>query len=156
LSHAIQDCCKNLPKPPSDCAHCDDGIKDTPDLFELIALHYLLCEWNHKTLGSNNLMDYCADQDALSPMQIARMHACIDGGKLYYRNCKYKTQSLSITNFTTNKAYIAKYVTVPSKSNIVVGNNSALFINAEEFTIDGELEVQSGSILSIETVTSCK
>jgi hypothetical protein len=149
LDHAIQNCCIN-----KDCNNCDDRITDTPNFFELIHLHYLPCEWNH-LLGSNNLMDYCADQIALSPMQIARMHACIDGGKLYYRNCKYRTQSLNITNFTTNKAYIARYVTIPSKSNIVVGNNSALFINAEEVTIDGPFEVQSGSILNIETVPSC-
>jgi hypothetical protein len=62
---------------------------------------------------------------------------------------------LNITTFTTNKAYIAKSVTIPSTSNIVVGNNSALFINAEEVSINGELEVQSGSVLNIETVTSC-
>jgi hypothetical protein len=46
-------------------------------------------------------------------------------------------------------------LSIPSSSNIVVGSNSALFINAEEVTINGQLEVQSGSVLNIETVTSC-
>ena len=106
--------------------------------------------------SSNNMMDYVAGNHALSPMQIAKMHQCIDAGaRFFYRNCKYKTQFLSITNFTTNKAYIAKQVTIPSRSNIVVGNNSALYINAEEVTIDGQLEVQSGSILNIDIVPSC-
>lgn len=149
LPHAIQNCCMD-----ENCKSCDDGISDTPKFFELIKLHYLPCEWNH-ILGSNNMMDYCADQQALSPMQIARMHECIDDTKLFYRNCKFKTQSLNITNFTTNKAYIAKYVTIPSNSNIVVGNNSALYINAEEVTINGEFEVQLGSVLNIETVPTC-
>ena len=154
LSHAIQNCCTKLPNPPSDCNNCDDKINDTPNLFELIYLHYLPCEWNHP-LGSNNLMDYCAGQNALSPMQISRMHACIDENKLFYRNCKYQTQTLNITTFTTNKAYIAKYVIVPSRNSIVVGNNSALFINAEEFTINGEFELQSGSILNVDIIPSC-
>jgi len=148
LPHAIQNCC------PNPYNNCDDGIADTPTYSELLSLGYLPCEWNG-ILGSNNLMDYVADKYALSPMQIARMHACIDGTKLYYRNCKYKTQSLNITNFTMNKAYIAKQVTIPSASNIVVANNSALFINAEEVTIVGSFEVQSSSILNIETVSSC-
>ncbi|MDR2408862.1 MAG: hypothetical protein LBE13_12235, partial [Bacteroidales bacterium] len=147
--HAVQDCCNQL-KPK-----CDDQISDTPTYEELIALGYLPCVWNNSIVGSNNLMDYCADMIALSPMQIARIHECIDGGKLFYRNCKYKTSSLNITTFTTNKAYIAKSVTIPSTSNIVVGSNSALFINAEEVSINGQLEVQSGSVLNIETVTSC-
>jgi hypothetical protein len=151
LPHAIQECCKQLPNPK---ANCHDGIGDTPTYDELVALSYLPCEWNHP-LGSNNVMDYCADQNSLSPMQISRIHACIDGSKLFYRNCKYQTQSLSITNFTTNKAYIAKYVTIPSTSNIIVGNNRALFVNAEEVTINGAFEVQLGSVLSIETVPSC-
>jgi len=148
LNHPIQDCCGNM---TSNC----DGLDDTPTYGWLINNGYAdPCCWNCPS-GSNNLMDYCADQYALSPMQIYRMHACIDGSKLFYRNCKYKTQFLNITNFTTNKTYIAKQVTIPSNNNIVVGNNSALFINAEEFTINGAFEVQSGSILSIETVTSC-
>ena len=152
LPHTIKDCCKSYEPDPT--PNCDDGIADTPTFDELVALGYLPCPWNHP-LSSNNVMDYCADQNSLSPMQISRMHACIDGGKLFYRNCKFKTHSLSITNFTTNKAYIAKYVTIPSTSNIVVGNNSALYINAEEVTIDGPFEVQLGSILSIETVPLC-
>jgi len=107
-------------------------------------------------MSSNNLMDYTASMTALSPLQIATMHNCIDGTKLYYRNCKYKTQSLNITYFTTNKAYIAKQVTIPATSNIVVSNNCALFINAEEVTVDGEFEVQLGSILNIDIVPSCE
>ncbi|MDR2085508.1 MAG: hypothetical protein LBP67_10995 [Bacteroidales bacterium] len=146
--HTIQDCCGNM---TSNC----DGIDDTPTYGWLKNNGYNdPCCWNCSS-GSNNLMDYCAGQIALSPMQIFRMHERIDGIKQSYRNCKYKTQSLNITGFTTNKAYIAKYITIPSTSNIVVGNNSALFINAEEVIISGALEVQSGSVLNIETATSC-
>ena len=148
LGHAIQSCCGSM---TSNC----DGLDDTPTYGWLINNGYTdPCCWNCPS-GSNNLMDYCASQTALSPMQIARMHACIDGSKLFYRNCKYKTQSLNITNFTTNKAYITKYVTIPSNSNIVVGNNSALFINAEEVMIDGEFEVQLGSVLNVDIVPEC-
>ena len=155
LDHVVQDCCTQLNDGKIPTVNCHDGIADTPDFYELLRLHYLPCEWNHPTLGSNNVMDYCADQNSLSPMQIERMHACIDGTKLYYRNCKYNTNSLNITSFTTNKAYIARYVTIPSNNNVVVGNTKALFINAEEVIINGTLEIQSGGILNVETVTSC-
>jgi len=40
-------------------------------------------------------------------------------------------------------------------NDIMGSNNCALFINAEEVTIDGEFEVQLGSILNIEIVPSC-
>jgi len=149
LPHAIQSCCSGKL-----CKDCDDRIADTPDFWQLIEMDYLPCAWNH-ILGSNNMMDYNADNHALSPMQISRMHACIDGAKLYYRNCKYKTRSLDITHFTTNKAYIAKQVNIPLGRSIVVANNSALFINAEEFTIDGEFEVRYGSIFNVDIVPSC-
>jgi len=154
LNHVIQDCCKFSNPLPS----CSKGCADNPTYHELLDRGYerdSICDWNGKVYGSNNMMDYNADNHALSPMQISKMHTCIDGTKLYYRNCKYKTQFLNITSFTTNKAYIAKQVSVPSNSNIVVGNNSALFINAEEFTIDGYFEVQLGSIVNIDIVPSC-
>jgi len=154
LPHTIEECCKQLKDGKIPDQNCHDGIADTPTFYELILLHYLPCEWNH-ILGSNNVMDYNADSIALSPEQISKMHSCIDGTKKFYRNCKYKTQSVNITSFTTNKAYIAKQVNIPSASNIVVGNNSALFVNAEEFTINGTFEVQAGSIFNVEIVSSC-
>jgi hypothetical protein len=154
LGHIVVNCCDPYPEKPG----CSKGCADNPTYQELISRGYerdSICDWNGKVWGSKNVMDYNANNHALSPMQISKMHSVIDGTKLFYRNCKYKIQSLSITSFTTNKAYIAKQVTIPSTSNIVVGNNSALFVNAEEFTINGQFEVQSGSILNIEIVPSC-
>ena len=152
IHHVIQDCCKTVPR------RCDNnGISDTPthdDLIKMGFTHNEICDYNHPR-GSNNLMDYNAGMVALSPGQISKFHEYVDGSNKYYRNCKYKTQSLNITSFSVSKAYIAKSVTIPSVSNIVVGNNSALYINAEEFTVNGEFEVQLGSVLNVDIVPAC-
>ena len=146
-------CCR----PP---IYCDDGCDDTPTYEWLINNGFPddtdnnPCCWNCPA-GSNNLMDYSAGGIALSPCQISKIHECIDGTKLFYRNCKYKTQSLNITSYTGNEAYIAKSVTIPSNSNVVVNNNGALFVNAQEFTIDGEFEVQLGSVFNLDIVPAC-
>jgi len=149
-------------KPGGSCCndqngYCDDGCDDTPTWQELKAMEFvesLICEYNDPN-GSNNLMDYNASMVALSPCQISKIHECIDGVKKYYRNCIYQTLSLDITNFTDSKAYVAKSVTIPSTSNIVVDNSKALYINAEEFTINGEFEVQTGSIFCVDIVPAC-
>ena len=150
LSHVVVNCCGYS---TADC----DGISDTPTSGWLIDHGFnndKPCCWDCPS-KSNNLMDYSNTMGALSPMQIARVHENIDIPRLYYRNCKFQTQSLNITNFSASKAYIAKKVTIPSGYNIVVNNNQALFINAEEFTINGQFEVQLGSVFSVETNPSC-
>jgi hypothetical protein len=153
LSHVIQNCwdatllqCKN---------NCDDGIDDTPTCNWLVAHGFTtpVC-WDCPS-RSNNLMDYCTGMKALSPKQIARMHECIDGTKLYYRNCKFKTNSLTINSFTNSKTYIARHITISPAVNIVVENNKSMFLNAEDVTINGPFEVQLGSVFSIETVPAC-
>jgi len=58
--------------------------------------------------------------------------------------------------YTGGSASIGTNLVVPpSNSSIVVGNNSALFINAEEITINGEFEVQLGSVFNVDIVPEC-
>jgi hypothetical protein len=144
------DCCVD------DNPECLDNCDDTPTYLELLNDGYLdPCIWNGEG-HSNNIMDYSPDQQAWTPCQIEIIHSTLENRQVLYP-CNFKENALFITlNVSTeNKSYIAKTVNIPVGSKITVSNNLGMFVNAEEFIINGELEIQTGSVLSVNTTPSC-
>jgi hypothetical protein len=135
---------------------CDDGCDDTPTYQEMFARGYTdPCCFNCSS-GSNNMMDYDADANALSPCQIEKMHEHLENYKTTYYSCYYKTNSLSLTsNITDNQSLIAKSITVPIGSSVTVSGNNSLYLNAEEVTINGEFTVENGSVFTVNITPSC-
>jgi len=111
------------------------------------------CQWNNPT-NSNNIMEY-AGYDAITPEQLGRVHWTIANEIEEYQSCFYSTSSLNITSFSDNTAYIAETVTIPTSVNIVVDNNKALYINCDQFVIEGALEIKLGAQLIINPVPKC-
>lgn len=103
---------------------------------------------------TNNMMDYTGD-DVVTPEQLGRIHWTIENEIAQYKTCYYMTNLVNITNFSENTSFIAREVRIPFGSNIVVNNNKGLFVNSENFEINGELEVQNGSFILVNTVPSC-
>ncbi len=62
---------------------------------------------------------------------------------------------MNINGLTGNKSYIAEAIDIQSVSIISVSDNSGLFINTEEFTVNGELEIQPGSMFCVNNNSSC-
>jgi hypothetical protein len=150
------DCC-NIPGAQNDppCTSSGDGCDDTPTVDELIqGGNPDPCCWNCPS-GSNNIMDCVAGALGLSPCQICNIHLVLDNSKKPHQYCHYNTDNLLITSFSDCKSYIAKTVTIPSYTSIVVNQNKGLFINAEEFTVNGELEINLGSTLVINSIPNC-
>lgn len=133
----------------------EDYCSDTPtrkqirDNFSIEAC----CGWNCST-GSNNVMDY-SGEDAVTPLQLGRVHWTIENEIQAYKTCYFTNSSVNITSFSANKAFIGENVSIPTGSSILVNNNRALFINAEEFVINGAFELQVGSILVVNTLNKC-
>jgi hypothetical protein len=86
------------------------------------------------------------------------MHDHITANKLAFQACRFPVTltTLNSENInTTNKSYIAKNINLPFSSSIVISDNRALALSAEEVSIVGTLEVQLGSELSIYTNSEC-
>jgi hypothetical protein len=94
IRHDCGACCDTIPV-PNECAsgYCDDGCDDTPTWQELVARgNPSPCDWNTQ-YSSNNLMDYNASSEALSPCQIYKFHNTACNSKKSYQSCYYKTVS---------------------------------------------------------------
>ncbi len=157
IRHGCGACCDNIPV-IGECASgfCDDGCDDTPTWQEIYATGIPdPCCWNG---CSNNLMDYSADVTtrALTPCQIDKVHEHIENFKVNYKSCSYISNVREIWSFTENQSYIAKKIEIPENKFIKVNNNNGLFINTEEFEINGEFEVELGSVLYVNTTLSCQ
>ena len=132
-----------------------DGCDDTPTVDELIAAGFTdPCCWNCSD-KSNNIMDCVSSARGLSPCQICNIHLVLDNSKLPYQKCHYNTDDIEITGFSDCQSYIAKTVSIPNNSSIVVSQNKGLFINAEEFLVNGELEIELGSTLIVNSMPNC-
>lgn len=122
-----------------------DLCNDTPTFMELINDGYTEpYEWCQGE-ASNNLMDYSCDQRALTPDQINQVHSYIETSFTDYLYGNFQTSSVQITSFSDNTAYIAETVEIPSSSSITIPNNKRLYIDAEEFVVNGEFNVPLGS-----------
>lgn len=153
IRHSCGACCDSIASCNGIIGYCDDGCDDTPTWQEIYASGISdPCCWNG---CSNNLMDYGADTDrALTPFQLGKIHQHIEELKKDYKTCSYKYANLNITNFTNNKAYIAETITIPSNTSITVSDNKGLFILTEEFEVNGQLEIEAGSIFVVNTASS--
>lgn len=144
-----------------DNPYCDDGISDTPTWQELFARGFDdPCKWNsNDNSHSNNMMGASASTRALSPLQIEAIHSHIENYKSNTYSCYYPTQTINLAtkdyNFEDNESYIAKYINIPSSSSININNGNAIYLNAQEVTIDGELTIKEGSIFQINITSAC-
>jgi len=122
-----------------------DNCDDTPTFMELINDGYTNpYEWCGGEY-SNNIMDYSCDARAFTPCQIEQVHSYLENIFFYYQYGHYQNASTQITSFTDNIAYIANKIEIPSGSSISIPNSKRLYIDAEEFLINGEFEVPQGS-----------
>lgn len=112
------------------------------------------CGWGGGTNCTNNQMDYTGE-DAITPLQLGREHWTIANEMYRYKNCYYYNNSIDITSFTDNMAYIASSVTIPSGYSILVDDYNRLFVNCENFEIDGEFEITTGCELTINPIPTC-
>lgn len=140
------------------CFNQEDYCSDTPYRQDIIDTYEYdpCCGWNTESIWycSNNMMDYSGD-DAITPLQLGRIHWTIENEMHQYKTCYYTNNSANITSFTDNMAIIAKNVQIPIESNIVIDNHRGLFVNTENFEINGEFEVQLNSEFWVTPVPSC-
>ncbi len=134
----------------------EDYCSDTPTRGEIITNFGFdpCCGWGGGVNCTNNQMDYTGD-DAITPLQLGRTHWTIENEMLRYKNCYFYNILENITIFTNNKSYIANNVQIPLGYSVLVNNNSGIFINCENFEVNGEFEVTLGSILIVNTKDSC-
>ena len=116
-----------------------DSCDDTPTYLDLIndgwTDPYL---WNDPInhLFSNNILDYSADQRALTPCQINKVHSYIDASLTDYIYGNFISTSKQITSFSDNAAFNAETVEIPYGSSITIANGKKLYIDAEEFVVN--------------------
>jgi hypothetical protein len=133
-------CCTN--NSPS----CLDNCTDTPTYLELINDGYSdPCVWNGAGY-SNNIMDYSPNQKAYTPCQIEKVHNHLETSKPNYLYTNFMNQSVQVTSFAENKAYIANTVTIAPSSSITITNNKRLFIDSKVLVINSSFEVPLGSV----------
>ncbi len=141
----------------------DDYCSDTP-LFDQVLNaqspfnHCTVCSSNNANANcSSNLMDY-AQLHSITPCQLGRVHWTIENEMQKYKSCDYERLNESITNYTSNKSYIAQTVTVPETANIIVDGNNGLFINSQTFEIKAgaTFEVKAGSPFWVNPITPCQ
>ena len=137
------------------CPSCDDLCADTPSIPQMLALGKPSpCCWNGTTC-SNNLMDYNADQQSITPDQLNRVHSALSNAKLYFTECNYSANSLNISTFGNNSgSYIAKYITVTSTS-AIIPTGKTVYLKGNEITLGSGFEVQLGGKLNILTNSAC-
>lgn len=157
----------------AECVFYDaDGLSDTPTAQEMSDNYGINmcnpnptkpsihgpCGWSVFGNCSNNMMDY-SGADAMTPQQLGVAHKTFqeENGHYPYTTCYYSQNQLLIQNFTTNKAYIAQNVVVPTTEIVVVDDYKGLFVNCEEFDIElgSEFEIQVGSQFWVNLVPKC-
>lgn len=136
-------------------ASWDDFCNDTPTIQQMLDLSKPNpCCWNDVHC-SNNLMDYNADMQSITPDQLEHVHSALNNAKLNYRKCNYQTTSLSINSFNSNSgAYIAQTITV-SGSSAVIANGKTVYIECNNVTFNSGFEIQVGGKLNVNLDTSC-
>lgn len=133
----------------------EDYCNDTPTIQQMLNLSKPdPCCWND-VYCSNNLMDYNAEMQSITPDQLDRIHSSLTNDKLNFTACNYQNNSLTISTFGNNSGeYIAKYITVSGTSSIIP-NSKTVYIEGDEITLNSGFEVQLGGKLNIYTNPSC-
>jgi hypothetical protein len=133
----------------------DDFCNDTPTIQQMLNLNEPNpCCWND-THCSNNLMDYNADQQSITPDQLEHVHSALNNEKLNFIKCNYQTANLNISDFDNNSgAYIAENITVSGSSAIIV-NGKTNYLECDEVTFDTGFEVEAGGKLIVHINSSC-
>jgi len=125
---------------------CHDNCADTPTYQELINEGYTdPCIWNGQGY-SNNIMDYSPLETAFTPCQIEQVHDHIDLYKHYFKYGIFQNSTASINSFTDNATYIANSVYIPTGTSISISNGKRLYVDAEQFEVNGVFEVPQGSV----------
>lgn len=138
------------------CYNNEDYCTDTPSRNTIITQFGFdpCCGWGGGEQCTNNQMDYTGE-DAITPLQLGRQHWTIENEMFRYKICYFTNNTINITSFSDNMAYVASNVTIPSGNSILVNDNKGMFINCENFEINGEFEITTGCILTINTKISC-
>jgi len=142
-------CCTN------DASSCLDDCDDTPTYLELLLDGYTNPCTFYGNGYSNNVMDYNPIAQAWTPCQINIVHNNIANGREILYPCYFLNNTANITSniSTENKSYLAKTVTT---SNIVLGQNRALYVDCETFETTGvTFETEKGAVLEIDAAIKC-
>ena len=138
--------------------NAEDYCSDTPTRGEIISTYGYdpCCGWGGGLTCSNNLMDYTGDT-GVTPIQLGRIHYTLStlSEMLNYNTCRFINSSFNMSSFSDNISYVYNTFNVPSGSSISINSYKALFINSSDVTINGNFEVQKGSILEIKSNSPC-
>ncbi len=143
-------------------SYCDDGCDDTPTWQYLHSIgNPDPCAWN-ASYGSNNIMDYDADNDALSPCQINTVHTHIFNNKMNMLLCKTLGADLNVTSFSDNQVlFSGQNVTIPASSisgssMVVKSGQIKNIVFSNSLTLNPGFEVQLGGELNVSTQPYCQ
>ena len=131
------------------CTACDDFCSDTPSIVDLINIgEPSHCCWNGDTC-SNNMMDYNADQQSITPEQLNRVHLTLENSKHYFLSGNYAQSNLHINSFINGSgAYIAEKVYISGPA--IINDGEKVYIECKEVTFDSGFEIQLGGSLDVE------
>lgn len=134
-------CCDNVN------GFCDDGCSDTPTWEELHEQGRIdICGFN--TPGScNNMLDYNAYTNALSPCQLGKIHQHIEQRKSNYLIGNYVTPEITISSVSGNLSLIAS--TVHFIGNNQINDGQRVIVDADNTLIDSNFEVALGGMFEI-------
>lgn len=133
----------------------DDLCDDTPTIQQMLDLSKPdPCCWND-THCSNNLMDYNAGMQSITPDQLNRIHSALNSEKLNYIECNYEIINKSINSFGPNSgAFVAKTINV-SGTSAVITNGKTIYLEADEINLNSGFEVQQGGKLFVLLNSNC-
>lgn len=133
----------------------DDFCADTPSIQQMLNLSKSNpCCWNDVHC-SNNLMDYNAGMQSITPNQLDIIHSSLGNEKLNFTECKYQTTNLNISTFGSNSgAYIAKYINISGSSALIL-NGKTVYLKGNEITLNSGSEIQFGGKLNILSNPAC-
>ena len=133
----------------------NDFCNDTPSRPQMYSLGQPdPCCWND-VFCSNNLMDYNADMQSMTPDQLNIVHSALSSGKLNFIECNYQTNSLNISTFGNNSgSYIARDISVAGTS-AIISNGKTVYLKGNVITLNSGFEVQLGGKLNISTNPAC-
>ncbi|HKJ43786.1 MAG TPA: M43 family zinc metalloprotease, partial [Sunxiuqinia sp.] len=137
----------------------DDFCDDTPTIQQMLDLSEPNpCCWNDIHC-SNNLMDYNAGMQSITPDQLSIIHSALNNEKLNFTQCHYYANSLNICDFgNRSAAYIAKSVNVLGScqnQTAVIQNGNTVYITGDEVTLNPGFEVEAGGKLNILVNQEC-
>ncbi|WP_167609429.1 M43 family zinc metalloprotease [Maribellus sediminis] len=136
-------------------ASWDDFCDDTPSIQQMLDINEPSpCCWNDVHC-SNNLMDYNADQQSITPDQLEHIHSALNIEKLNFCECNYYTTTLNINSFNNSSGtYVAKNIIV-SGSSAVVKTGKTVYLESDGITFNTGFEVQAGGKLNVLVNSDC-